>query len=262
MFLGDKGKPRKYGSLRLNYDILIDNERFILQKLSRNLGFFTILFEEKIKEVETVFDTDRFLFTGSGLILRKMNNPKRTYYSLVRISDISNAENREKKSFLGECEPKDLPTDFPEQIADAINKIFNNLFTINLVDVVKHCTPYIRMQISGNRYKIVSGTGYEVEMSFETINVKDARSGKKAKVRNFSLYFELDPNYEKERKHILEVVDRYCKELIPLDRNRFEISQVAVKPRVPTKSNEETKEEFDKKKNKKDKKKKTNQEEV
>jgi len=146
MFLGDKGKPRKYGSLRLNYDILIDNERFILQKLSRNLGFFTILFEEKIKEVETVFDTDRFLFTGSGLILRKMNNPKRTYYSLVRISDISNSENREKKSFLGECEPKDLPTDFPEQIANAIN--IPILAVITCVVVIAVCK--VVTNFSGN----------------------------------------------------------------------------------------------------------------
>ena len=44
MFHGDKGKPNKYPTMRLNFDIVIDNERLTLQKMSRRLGFFTILF--------------------------------------------------------------------------------------------------------------------------------------------------------------------------------------------------------------------------
>ncbi|MGN1201169.1 MAG: hypothetical protein ACI4R8_02770 [Candidatus Caccovivens sp.] len=254
MFLGDNGKPNKFPSVRYNYDIIIDDEKFTLQKLSRNLGFYTILFEEKIKDVETVYDTERYLLTGAGLLIRKKNTPTGSYFSLVRISGINNSENREKKSFLGECEPQDQPSDFPVQIADAINKVFNNLFTINVVDIVKHCTPYIRTEITGNRYKIVSGTGYEVEMTFENLKVRDMRSGRKAKVRNFSIEMELNPEYEKERTRILEVIDRWCKELVPQNRNRFEISQVAVRPPVQNNANAEVKVDKKDKKGKKNKK--------
>ena len=137
MLLEDKGVPTKYPTMRMNYDIIIDNENFTLQKLTRKLGFYTIIFKEKIKDVETIYDTDKKLLTGAGLILRKKITPKRAYFSLIRLSTMSNIKNREKKSFLGECEPKDQPSDFPVQIADAINKVFNNLFTINLVDIVK-----------------------------------------------------------------------------------------------------------------------------
>lgn len=243
MLLEDKGKPTKYSSLRLNYDIVIDNEKFTLKKLAHHLGFYTILFQEKIKEAEIIYDTDKKLLTGSGLIIRKKLSPKRAYFSLVRISSMNNLANREKKDFLGECEPNDQPSDFPVQIADAINKIFNNLFTINVVDIVKHCTPYIRIDVGGNRYRLLSGTGYEVSLAFENLKVRDVRSGKKAKTRIFSLKMELDPNYEKEREQILNAIERWCKELVPTQRQRFEIAEVLVKPKVPKVKEEEKKAE-------------------
>lgn len=234
MFHGDKGRPTNFEAERLNYDIIIDNEKFTLQKMISKLGFYTIRFDGKVQEIETVYDTDKNLLTGAGLIIRKKSTSARTYFSLVRVSSMKNIQNREKKSFLGECDPKDQPRDFPVQIANEINKIFNNLFTINLVDIVKHCTPYLQMEIGGNRYKIVSGTGYEAMMTFENIKIKDARTGRKNRKRIFSLEMELNPDYEKEREHILETIERNCKELVPTNRNRFEIAEVMIRPPVPT----------------------------
>lgn len=234
MFLGDKGTPNKFATRRHNYDILIDNEKMTLSKISKNLGFYNIIYTGKLKKIETVYDTDKNLLTGAGLIIRKINTKERTYFSLIRVSDVAQVSNREKKAFLGECEPKDQPSDFPVQIADAIKVAFNNLFAVNVVDIVKHSTAYITTDISGNVYKIVSGTGYEAEMSFETWKVKDMRTGRKMKIRNFSLDFELNPAYQKEMEHILHIVDRYCKELVPLNRNRFEVAEIAVRPRVPS----------------------------
>lgn len=235
MFLGDKGQPGKFSTIRYNYDIIIDNERMTLQKLNKNLGFYNIVPMGKDVSVEIVYDTEGKLLTGAGLIIRKKTTKQRTYFSLVRLSAINELENREKKSFLGECETNDQPSDFPVQIADEINRIFNNLFTIDVVNIVKHCTPYIRTEIVGNKYKIISGTGYEAEMQFETLKVKDFRTGKKANVRNFTIEMELNPDYEKERQEILDTIEKYCKELSRLNRSRFEISQIAVKvPEPPT----------------------------
>ena len=254
MFLGDKGKPNKYSTTRLNYEIIIDNERMTLSKFASRLGFYTVLFDTKINEMETVYDTDKNLLTSAGLILRKKTSPARTYFSLVRLVSMKGIEHREKKSFLGECEPKDQPSDFPVQIAEEVNKIFNNLFTINLVDIVKHSTPYIITEITGNRYKVVSGTGYEMYLSFEVLNIRDMRTGKRARKRIVSLKFENDPAFEREKNHVLETIERYCKELFLIDRNRFEIAQVAVRPPVREKTEEE-KAEFKKaRKEKKQKK--------
>lgn len=251
MFHGDKGKPTKYSTSRLNFDIIIDNERLTLQKLSRSLGFYTILFDGKIAEVETVYDTDKKLMTGAGLILRKKQTPARAYFSLVRVSSMKNVKQREKKSFLGECDPGDQPGDFPVQIADEINKIFNNLFTVNLVEIVSHCTPYVRTEIAGNRYKIISGTGYEAEISFEDLRVRDMRTGRKGRKRICSLKMELDPDYERERQQILDSIERHCKELVLIDRNHFEISEVLIRPPVIKEVPADKKAEKNKKKKKK-----------
>lgn len=236
MFLGDKGKPTKYHTIRKNYYFIIDNEKMTVKKLITKLGFYSVIFDGKMKEEEVYYDTDKKLLTGVGLLLRKKITPHRAYFSLVRVNNLTKSlQLREKKSFLGECEPTDSPSDFPTQIANEINNIFNNLFTINLVDIVKHSSPYIKIEITGNRYKIVSGTGYEMIASFEDLKIRDMRTGKKGKKRIFSIKMEDDPNYEKEREHVDAVIGRYCKEVVPVMKNRFEIAETVVKVREENK---------------------------
>lgn len=252
MFLGDKGSKPRYRNVRYNFDVLVDNEKMTLSKLSQNLGFFDIVFERKLKEIETYYDNAGNLLTNTGLIIRKKTTPKRSYFTLIRMSDVRNFVDRERKEFLGECNTQDQPSDFPVQIADKINEVFNNLFTINLVDLIKHTSPYIVCDVTGNRYRIVSGTGYEAELCFEWLNIKNVRTGKKAKIRNVSVAFTMDPDFEKERQHILWTIDRYCKELVPLNHNHFEIANIEVKTRIPNPS-EQNEEDRGKKKGKKKK---------
>ena len=233
MFYGDKGRPGNFKTLRYNYDVLVDNEKMTLTKLANRLHFFSIVFDGKEDDVETVYDTSNNLLTGSGLIIRKRTTKDRSYFSLVRVNSVKSARNHERKEFLGECDKNDQPSDFPVQIADRINEIFSNVFTINLVDIIKHCTPYITTHINGNRYKIISGPVYSASMSVETFKIKNFRNGKTSVLRNVSVAFELNPTFDNEREMILETIDRYCKELVLLDRNNFEISEVAVKTRIP-----------------------------
>ena len=223
-----------------------------LYKLSRKLGFYSIIFQGKLHETDIYYDTEARLLTGAGLLLRKKITPRRTYFSLVRISTLDNIEFREKKSFLGECDKNDNPNEFPDQIADGINKIFNNLFTVNVKDIVKHCTPYIKIDIMGNKYKVVSGTGYEVDMSFENLKIRNMRTGKKANTKNFSLKMPMNPAYEKEKEDILDTIDRYCKEMFYIKRNRFEIAEVLVKENEPENQLNDKNKEKTKKKSRKE----------
>ena len=105
MLLPDKGKPTKYEMIRKNYYIIIDNERSSIRKLRNNLGFYSIVADGTVSEEEVVYDTDKKLLTGVGLILRKKLTSKRAYFSLVRINNLADSfQLHEKKSFLGECE--------------------------------------------------------------------------------------------------------------------------------------------------------------
>ena len=253
MFLGDTGKGEKYKSKRFNFDVLVDNEKMTLQKLSSRLGFYSIEYQGKFKEIETVYDTPNNLLTGVGIVIRKSQNKERCYFSLIRINSLKNARTSDRKEFLGECEPKDQPKNFPVQIADRINEIFNSVFTVDLVDVINHCEPYVYYEITGNKYKIISGTGYEAEMSFENFDVRNMRTGKRARFRNFSIAFPMHPDFDRERNEILNAIDVYCNELAPLDRNNFEIAEAAVKTRVPKQVPKEEQEQVKKGKKKKQK---------
>ena len=101
MFLGDKGKPSKYHMIRKNYYLIIDNEGMTINKLVTKLGFYTVRFNEKINEREIIYDTDAKLFTGVGLNLRKKIVPGRSYFSLVRVNNLTSSNQlREKLSKL------------------------------------------------------------------------------------------------------------------------------------------------------------------
>ena len=70
---------------------------------------------------------------------------------------------------------------------------------------------------------------------------------------------EDDPEYEKEREHVEAIIARYCKELAPVNKNRFEIAESVVKIREL--SPEEIKKQKEEAKERKKKKKKNEEEE-
>ena len=77
--------------------------------------------------------------------------------------------------------------------------------------------------------------------TFENLSIRDLRSGRKGEKRIFSLEMEDDPDYEKEREHIEAVIERYCKELVPVMKNRFEIAETLVRAKVVDKAEEKKK---------------------
>ncbi len=240
MFFGDKGSAEQVNTQRRNYFLIIDNEKETIRKLINHLGFYSVIFEKNIKEQEIVYDTDKNLFTGVGILLRKKITPKRAYFSLVRINSLNTStQAREKKYFLGECDKKDNPSDFPTQIAEQLNQIFNNLFTVNVMHIVKHAPPYISTTITGHKYKVISGTGYVMKFEFQNLSVVNLRTGVKAKTRIASVDVDDNPKYEEERKHLFWVIERYCKELAFVNKNRFEIVENLVKPKVDPKAQQQ-----------------------
>ena len=74
------------------------------------------------------------------------------------------------------------------------------------------------------------------------------RTGRKGRKRICSLKMELDPNYERERQQILDSIERHCKELVEIDRNHFEISEVLIRPPVIKETPVDKKAEKNKKK--------------
>ncbi len=238
MFLGDKGKKSKFQNIRRNYDIYEKNEKKTLNKLDRALNFFNLSPKSKIKETEIVYDTPNRLFTSTGLILSKKILPKRNYFRISRSNMIKDVSTTETKHFLGECELKDEPRDFPAEIAKGLNDFMPNLFAVDLLTIVSHLEPYVKIDITGESYQLSSGTGYSATLSFETHKytnlskqkIKNSRQNMKKRI--FSVEMPNDPTFIEERRQIMTAIEKNCKELVPFDRNRFEIAKALLFPQV------------------------------
>lgn len=240
MFQGDKGKRSKFQNIRINYDVYNKNEKATLKKLDSGLNFFSLSPSGKVQEIEIIYDTDNKLFTESGLIISKKIMPTRCYFRISRMNIIKGITQTESKYFLGECDMPDQPSDFPTQIADGISKILPELFAVDLVTLVKHLKPYIKIEIYGESYKLSSGNGYSATLSYETQKYtnlqyskqRQSHARKNMQKRVFSVEMPNDPQHQVELKQIIDAIEKHCKELVPYKKNRFEIAKTLLFPKI------------------------------
>ncbi|MBQ8845408.1 MAG: hypothetical protein IJ008_05310 [Clostridia bacterium] len=224
----------RFNSIRIYYEIFTNKENVIRQKFEKHMPFYRIVYNKKLVEKEIIYDTEKRLLTSANLVLSKRILPERTYFRILKVSSIKNQIiKNERKTFLGECDKTDEPSNFPNQMADAINKSFKNLFAIDLNEIVKHLAPFISVEVKGDEYKIFCGTGFTARLSFEDHIYKNELNKKKVKSRVCSLKMDDNPLYEEERESLLRAIDKYCKELVPMKRNRFEMAYVKLFPPIP-----------------------------
>lgn len=230
----NNSQASRFNSIRIYYEIFTKKEDIIRQKFEKNMPFYSIAYNKKLNEKEIIYDTEKKLLTSANLVLSKRILPERTYFRILKVSSIKNQIiKNEKKTFLGECDKTDEPKNFPNQMADAINRSFNNLFAIDLNEIVKHLSTFISIEVKGDEYKIFCGTGFSAKLSFEDHVYRNEINKKKVKSRVCSLKMDNNPLYEKEREDLLRAIDKYCKELVPMKRNRFEMAYVKLFPPIP-----------------------------
>lgn len=222
--------------------ILIGNDfKKVLKTLDKKLHFYRFINIGKFKGNEIVYDVPNNMLSNAGLVLSKQCEDNKTFFKVRKISSLPGGYKRPSQKFsLGECEGTEEPKDFPIQISNAISNSFSNAFTIDLVSVVRQTVPKIQIIVSGQKYKIVSGDGYEAYMLYEKAVYKDISTNKK--VVRYGVTFKLpkEEKAEKWNKEILEAVDHYCKEMVGYEQSRFEIAQRLLypKPYVEEKNDE------------------------
>ena len=217
---------KQFQDMKYEYDILKGDEKKIVNKLNTHLSFYSFRPFQKSKKVEVFYDTETNMLSSAGIVLSKVIRDKDCFIQISTINYISsNANKASKKVRISDCQPKQTPRDFSFQIATAINNMYENIFTIDLTEVLKKVSPFIQVKTDENIYQIFGGTGYKATISFERTTYKDLKHGKKVKRDGATLRTVLDPNYEKERQDLLYGIERYCKELFPYTESKFEIAK-------------------------------------
>lgn len=230
---------------KIHYYIVGGNFKKILKKLDKELHYYRILFDSNIVGSEVIYDVPNNLLTGAGIILSKQFQDGKLFFKVRKISQLPGGYKRPSQKFtLGESEVGEHPKDFPMQIANAISNAFANVFTIDLVSVVRQTVPKIQIDVKAKKYNVFGGTGYRCSFLCENAIYRDLETNKKVKRPGFTVNIPIDEKYEKENKIILAAIEHGCKELVGYEQSRFEIAERLLhpKPYVDTKTEESAEE--------------------
>ena len=202
-----------------------------LKKLDENLNYYRLINQGKFEGLEIIYDVDQKLLSNAGLVISKQYEKDKIYFKVRKISKLPGGFKRpSQKFYLGECEGTEAPKDFPMQIANAISNSYANVFTIDLVSVVRQTEPKYEIKVTGTKYRIVCGNGYSCEMLCENAVYKDLEKNKKVKRVGVTLVMPKENKYEKNNKEVMDAIEHYCKELVPYEQSRFEIAQRLLHP--------------------------------
>lgn len=241
---------------KIHYLLLGGNWRKTRAKLEKNLKYYTLVFNSKFVGNEIIYDVPSDLLSNAGIVLSKQLDDGKIYFKVHKISRLPGGFKRPSQQFiLGEGEESEAPKDFPLQIANAISDLYANVFTIDMVSIVRQTIPKYEIVVKGKNYTVVGGTGYRATLLYEKAYYKEISTGKKVKRVGVTLNMPVDSKYEKENKILEDTIEHYCKELVGNDLTRFEIAQRLLHPELTevapvVKDEEEQEEPQDKKKKK------------
>lgn len=229
---------------KIHYLILGTKFKKIKDKLDKNLNYYRIAFNGKFNGREIIYDVPSNMLSNAGLVLSKQYDDGKIFFKVRKISKLPGGYKRPSQKFtLGESEEAEAPKDFPMQIANAISNLYSNAFTIDLVSVVRQTVPKYQIDVKGDSYFIVGGTGYRAELLYEKAVYRDLENNKKVKRVGVTLIMPKDAKLEKENQYVMQAIDHYCKELVGYEQSRFEIAQRLLHPEtieiVKTQTDEE-----------------------
>lgn len=192
----------------------------VLSTLKKNLPYYRISSQGKVKEKEIFYDVQNGLLSDFGITLSKLFIGDKVCFHVTRASRNKNIP--VKRFLLDSCEPNDKPGDFAQQISAAIeNSFLTSPFTIDLVGFVRKSFPIIEVNNDYERFEIVCGSGYRASMLYETTTYKDANS--KNKITRTGITFKFPLGEYKETEEIKNLIQRKIKGIYPYNETRFNI---------------------------------------
>ncbi len=217
-----------------HYYIISNNEKKLFEKLEKCLKFYTFRYSNHFLGREIVYDVPSNMLSNAGLVLSKQFEENGGIYFKVRkISFLpKNIKRKSAKFYLAKCSGAEEPKDFPIQIANAIQSSFTEPFTIDLVSVVRQTVPKIEILVHGKKYQVIGGYGYKAKFVYEKVVYKDLIENKKVVKYGATFVAPTGQENEKYNQEVLNMIDKYCPELVPYKSTRFEIAKRLLNPKT------------------------------
>ena len=186
---------------------------------------------------ETYYDTQAHLLNKSGIVLSKFQEGTNCFFKVENASFMSKVLTRlQKQVFVHQVGASDKLSDHAFYIKDGITSLFSTAFSIDLENVINSATPKMEVEINADIYQLTSGTGMRAKLALENKVIRNFETKRKYSVQSLTVKLESSNTQifldDFERFNIL--IEKNCKELLPVNDNQFDFATKVTKPIVQT----------------------------
>ena len=219
------------------------------------LGFISGLKFQKTTKIgksvasEVYYDTPTHLLNKSGVVLSKFREGQNAFFKVENTSFLSKVLNKlQKEVFVHPIGAGDNLTDHGFYIKDGIISLYSTSFSVDLENVIKNAVPKMEVVIKADIYQLTSGTGMRAKIALENKFIKNLETKRKYEVKGITVKLENENKelFTEDFNSFNALIEKNCKEFIPIDENQFDFATKVTKPLPP-------KEKKPKEKKKKDK---------
>ncbi len=228
----------------MGYYVKINNEttkkyEAISEKAFKNflafchgLKFQKLNFVDSDSCKETYYDTPTHLLTKSGIILSRFEEGQNVFFKVETATSLSKILNKlNKEVFVHKVGYGDKLSDHAFYIKDGITSLYSTPFSIDLENVINNAVPIMEVSIKADVYELVSGTGMRARIALEKKQVKNFETKRKYNVESMTSKLEGNTQlYLDDFIEFDELLQKNCKELLPVDENQYDWAVKVTKP--------------------------------
>lgn len=185
---------------------------------------------------ETYYDTPAHLLNKSGIVLSKFQEGNNCFFKVENASFMSNVLKKlQKEVFVHKVGANDKLSDHAFYLKDGITSLFSTAFSIDLENVIKTATPKLEIETVANIYQLTSGTGMRAKFALEKKTIKNLETKRKYSVEGLTIKLESDNTkiFLDDFDNFNNLVQKNCKEFLPVEENQFDFATKVTKPIVP-----------------------------
>ncbi|MBE7075325.1 MAG: hypothetical protein E7376_05045 [Clostridiales bacterium] len=194
---------------------------------------------------ETYYDTPGHLLNRSGIILSRFEEGSNVFFKVETATSLSKVLNKlDKEVFVHKVGYGDKLSDHAFYIKDGITALYSTPFSVDLENIINNCVPHMEVTINAQVYELVSGTGMRARVALENKAVKNFETKRTYKVQSITAKLETKPElYLDDFTEFNNMIEKNCKNLIPIDEKQFDWAINVTKPIIVEKKKKEKKKE-------------------
>ncbi|MDD4110692.1 MAG: hypothetical protein PHS54_03975 [Clostridia bacterium] len=204
----------------------------------RSLPLYSLYGEGKDVTVEIYLDSPNNLLRSAGIILTKVIEDNKACLRVEREEYIPGRKNlfkKEKKVFIHPIGLKDTAFDHSLFLIDGISSMFSTKFHIDLDNVLKTVVPKLEIESRRDHFKVFSGKGFKAEMIYENIRVKNHDTKRRVELLMLDIVQTSSKINLNEFNDFTFKIEKYCKEVLPIEESKYEIAMKKTQIVVPKK---------------------------